>query len=260
MDSIEEDNDDDNNHSLPSFSRLSALNIFDCPKLSSMPVFPCLERLGLVTSNLSPLEQIISKGMIHMESQENPTITVADSTSSTSSTTSSFVPLSKLKSLTIGLKKGDRDRDRFLRSIAHLTAIEELEFRYSDEIDLFNNGNGMEWQGLKTLEISLCPNLTTIPEWICNFTSLQTLYIQHCPNLTSLPEGMPKSLSTLYIACCPKLLERCKREKGEDWPKIAHIPNLELHLSEDDLSEDDSGIKSHYKEQNFFFHPLYFCS
>lgn len=140
--------------------------------------------------------------------------------------------------MTIGLKKGDRDRDRFLRSIAHLTAIEDLEFRYSDEIDLFNNGNGMEWQGLKRLEITSCPNLTTIPEWICNFTSLQTLYIQHCPNLTSLPEGMPKSLSTLYIAYCPKLLERCKREKGEDWPKIAHIPNLEL-LSEDDSEQTD---------------------
>ncbi|XP_030965148.1 putative disease resistance protein RGA4 [Quercus lobata] len=238
MDSIEEDNDDDNNHSLPSFSRLSILNIRECPKLSSMPVFPCLERLGLVNSNLSPLEQTISKGMIHMASQENPTITVADSASSTSSTTSSFVPLSKLKSLTIGLKKADRDRDRFLRSIRHLTAIEELEFRYSDEIDLFNNGNGMEWQGLKRLQINSCPNLTTIPEWICNFTSLQSLRIQNCPNLTSLPEGMPKSLSTLFIWNCPKLLERCKREKGEDWPKIAHIPNLEL-LSEDDSEQTD---------------------
>ncbi|KAL4600971.1 hypothetical protein ACB092_11G238400 [Castanea dentata] len=251
MDSIEEDNDDDNNyvgkstikmstaenHSLPSFSRLSALNIIKCPKLSSMPVFPCIKRLGMVDCDWRPLEQTISKGMIHMESQENPTITGADSSSSTSSTTSSFVPLSKLKSLTIGLKKGDRDR--FLQSIRHLTAIDTLAFQYSDEVDLFNNGNGMEWQGLKIIEITDCPNLTTIPEWICNFTSLQSLYRQWCPNLASLPEGMPKSLSTLLILNCPKLLERCKREKGEDWPKIAHIPNLDIYLSEDYSEQTD---------------------
>ncbi|KAK4591996.1 hypothetical protein RGQ29_016463 [Quercus rubra] len=83
-DSIEEDEDAaDNygeistitakNHSLPSFSHLSSLNISDCPKLSSMPLFPHLQRLDLKNSNSRPLERTISMGMISTASQENPT-------------------------------------------------------------------------------------------------------------------------------------------------------------------------------------------
>jgi hypothetical protein len=34
------------------------------------------------------------------------------------------------------------------------------------------------------------------------------------------------SLRHLTIARCPRLEERCKEEIGEDWPKIAHIPNF----------------------------------
>jgi hypothetical protein len=42
----------------------------------------------------------------------------------------------------------------------------------------------------------------------------------------SLPDGVQSlsNLSSLIIENCPKLKKRCKKERGEDWPKIAHIP------------------------------------
>jgi hypothetical protein len=75
-----------------------------------------------------------------------------------------------------------------------------------------------------------CYFLTAIPEWIQNYTSLQEFEISGCRSLTSLPEGMRSltSLQRLKIDSCRNLLKRCEREVGEDWPKIAHIPNLEL--------------------------------
>jgi Leucine-rich repeat (LRR) protein len=81
---------------------------------------------------------------------------------------------------------------------------------------------------LQLLNIEKCPSLESLPEWIADLTSLQRLQIYKCDNLISLPEGMHclTSLHHLTIARCPRLEERCKKEIGEDWPKIAHIPNF----------------------------------
>ncbi|KAH9681532.1 putative disease resistance protein [Citrus sinensis] len=54
--------------------------------------------------------------------------------------------------------------------------------------------------------------------------SLEHLSVFSCPNFTSFPEaGFPSSLLSLEIQRCP-LLEKCKMRKGQEWPKIAHIP------------------------------------
>ncbi|KAK9282717.1 hypothetical protein L1049_010937 [Liquidambar formosana] len=78
---------------------------------------------------------------------------------------------------------------------------------------------------LTTLEISI-PNLKHLDKrGFQHLTSLQKLHIWHCPQLQSLPEeGLPASLYLLSIWNCPLLEQRCQREKGEEWPKIAHIP------------------------------------
>jgi Leucine-rich repeat (LRR) protein len=81
---------------------------------------------------------------------------------------------------------------------------------------------------LQWLEIWNCPSLVSLPEWIADLTSLQTLQIGNCYNLISLPEAMRRltSLSRLTICECLRLEERCEEGIGEDWPKIAHIPNF----------------------------------
>ena len=144
----------------------------------------------------------------------------------------------------------------------YLTALQRLEVKYSEVVDLSNDWDEMEWQGLRTLlslefyqlpklvslpmglqyvsslqklETSHCCNLIAILEWICKLISLQSHKFWDCPNLESLPEGLGAltSLQTLYIRGCPILLKRCKKQIGEDWHKISHIPNLEGDLEEE---------------------------
>ncbi|KAJ1389709.1 P-loop containing nucleoside triphosphate hydrolase [Sesbania bispinosa] len=89
---------------------------------------------------------------------------------------------------------------------------------------------------LRYMGLSECPSLTALPEWLPNLTSLETLLIGDCPNLT-LPQRMDRlqSLQNLKIYGCPQLVERCKRYTGLDWPKIAHIPNVDAQSNLDML-------------------------
>ena len=178
------------------------------------------------------------------------------------------------------------------QGIRYLTALQHLYVWKSEVVDLPNDWDEMEWQGLRSLlslefyklpklvslpmglqyvsslqnlDILFCCSLIAIPEWICKLISLQILAIWGCPNLESLPKGIgaltslqklrichcPKleslpegfgaltSLQTLYIRGCPILLKRCKKQIGEDWHKISHIPNLVGDLSR---QEEEPGM------------------
>ena len=61
-------------------------------------------------------------------------------------------------------------------------------------------------------------------KWLQHLTSLESLKISSCDSLESLPEGLPPSLSVLTIGSCPLLEASCRRNRGKEWPKIAHIP------------------------------------
>ena len=257
---------------LPSFPRLSTLEIWNCPMLTSMPMFPHLEEeLHLWNASSKPLQQTI---MMNMAAPQSP--------KSTATTSSSSIPFSKLKSIYLnsiadletlpepGLKNLTSLESLNIQScnrlhslspgIQHLTALQDLLLYNCLEFELANDEDGMHWQGLKclislkfshlpklvslplglqhattlqSLKISNCENLTDIPEWIHNCTSLQVFGIDGCSTLASLPEGMCSltSLRRLEIKNCPILLQRCEKDVGEDWAKIAHIPELELDHS-----------------------------
>ncbi|XVE51355.1 hypothetical protein DITRI_Ditri02bG0033700 [Diplodiscus trichospermus] len=72
-----------------------------------------------------------------------------------------------------------------------------------------------------------------------NLISLASLRISDCPKLTTLPkDGLSPSLLWLSIYQCPLLEEHCKRKKGLERFKIAHIPYVTIgHRSIHDLEE-----------------------
>ncbi|RVW96933.1 putative disease resistance RPP13-like protein 1 [Vitis vinifera] len=60
--------------------------------------------------------------------------------------------------------------------------------------------------------------------------SLEDLCISDCPKLQQfLPkEGLPATLGWLQIRDCPIIEKRCLKGRGEDWPRIAHIPDIDI--------------------------------
>ncbi|XP_059443221.1 putative disease resistance RPP13-like protein 1 [Corylus avellana] len=81
---------------------------------------------------------------------------------------------------------------------------------------------------LQTLKIGWCEKLMSFPDDGLP-PSLLHLRIICCEKFTSFPEdGLPATLQQLHIANCPLLKERCKKDQGRDWNKIAHIPCVKI--------------------------------
>ncbi|OVA05525.1 Leucine-rich repeat [Macleaya cordata] len=133
--------------------------------------------------------------------------------------------LTTLKSLSI---KECEELEFFPEDFEHLIAL--LRLRIGTLPKLASLPVGLQHvTTLEYLEVWDCSSFTTLPEWIRDFRSLHTLEILGCKNLKFLPEGLQQltALRNLKIKeCHPDLHRRCEKEKGDDWYKIAHIPNL----------------------------------
>ncbi|GFZ16346.1 hypothetical protein Acr_25g0007550 [Actinidia rufa] len=73
--------------------------------------------------------------------------------------------------------------------------------------------------------------LTSLPEWLGNLTLLRSLDISNGPKVSSLPASIQSltKLQKLYSSqYSPELARRCEKGKGEDWYKIAHVPEVSI--------------------------------
>ncbi|XP_045819836.1 putative disease resistance protein At3g14460 [Trifolium pratense] len=62
-----------------------------------------------------------------------------------------------------------------------------------------------------------------------HLNSLRFLCIRNCPSLESLPEEALQQLSSqLWINECPLIREKYKKEGGERWDTICHIPEVKI--------------------------------
>jgi len=141
----------------------------------------------------------------------------------------------KLKSLSEGVR--------------HLACLERLIICGCPELVVLPS-NMSQLTALRAVSISICSTLpdglqrvpslrslyiwscksTSLPDWLGDISTLEELSIEFCEELRSLPSSIQRltNLSHLIIRGCPHLEKRCKRETGEDWQYINHIPYLEL--------------------------------
>ncbi|KAF9664022.1 hypothetical protein SADUNF_Sadunf17G0112900 [Salix dunnii] len=180
---------------LNNLSSLKSLSIIDCDKLESFPE-------GV--QNLNSLELVSICGM--------PKIT-ALSILPPSLASLQIAKCEELTSLSEGLQ--------------YLTALKDLDLYGCVKINSLPESI-RHLNSLQSLTISSCPGVSCLPNQIRHLTSLSRMRIDGCSNLMSLPEGIRnlEMLRELVIKECPNLERRCKKEKGKNWPNIAHIRTI----------------------------------
>ncbi|XP_060967356.1 putative disease resistance protein RGA4 [Cannabis sativa] len=174
------------------FSGLSKLVVEDCPSLTSMPLFLCLEEL-LVLKNTSwkPLQQTMAL----------PATQIASSSSSLSS------PLSKLSELHImDMSNGDPNMWQSLHRLHSVTLDHVTDI--NDQLEGLR-----QVRSLQQLHIRHCDSLEEIPNWITNSDSLRTISIKLCPKLT-IPRERLSFITT------------SKKVEIEDCPRVSHIATM----------------------------------
>ncbi|KAK0578256.1 hypothetical protein LWI29_007584 [Acer saccharum] len=241
---------------------LTSLIIVKCPKLT-LPHLPSVEQLTVLECNEGVLGSISNlKNLISLEVSYNDELNYLPE--------GTLLNLTSLKTLNI---YGFRKLKCLPTVIGSLGFLEKQDIKWCDGLESFleHGKEGLKrlkylipfgcpelvalWDCMTASKLavlpdvllyvpalqfmSICgyPNLESLPHWLGDLTSLQTLTIMFCPKLRSLPASIQglTMLQNLYIEGCPELKKRSEKEKGEDWYKIAHIPNVK------GISPDEEG-------------------
>ncbi|PKI33809.1 hypothetical protein CRG98_045800 [Punica granatum] len=119
--------------------------------------------------------------------------------------------------------------------LRYLTALKSLTISLCPELELSTGESGYQEDmpegpayKLRELKFGWNRKVETLPWWIQHLTNLESLGIG-CRDLKAFPEWFPQltSLKRLEISDCgEELRRRCRRNIGEDWPKISHIPKI----------------------------------
>ncbi|KAJ7943920.1 Disease resistance protein [Quillaja saponaria] len=231
---------------------LTTLELKHCPNLTSLPdgmmrELTCLEVLEI--RGFNKLE-VLSNELIGLNALQILMIQNCDVLES--------FPEQAWRGL-ISLQKLDVSFCTRLKSLSegfqHLTSLQNLVIWNCPELVAFPNGvsqltslrslsvygpiGGENWpcvlpegfQYIPMLQILILERLhiLSLPDCLGDLISLQVLVIVECPKLISLPESIQRltNLQKLKIKGCHRELhQRCRRETGGDWHKIAHIPHV----------------------------------
>ncbi|KAF4359852.1 hypothetical protein G4B88_020373 [Cannabis sativa] len=181
---------DGNEFIIKSFPRLSNLQIVNCPNLTSMPLFPSIERVELMLEvSLKALEdtfQMIRRRNIHGIAAHNtqPNISLLKS-----------IRISSILNLT-----------SLLEGIGNLPSLESIYIINSPNLTSLLEGID-NLPSLESILIKDCSDLTSLLEGIDNLPSLESILIKNCSNLTSLLQGVDNlpSLQFVNLSNCPNL-------------------------------------------------------
>ncbi|XP_016652641.1 PREDICTED: putative disease resistance protein RGA1 [Prunus mume] len=226
-----------------SLTNIVNLGLYDCDRCQHLPPLDHLPFLkSLTLSELRNLEHISAKDKVKDFAGDEMMMMSAASPSTT------FFP--SLESLYLfecpNLKGWWRNEtaSASASSFPCLSTLEICDCPNLTSMPLYPNLHSLELENsswkvlpssfvpsskLKFLYITAVEDIEyVLEEGIGNLKSLQFLSILNCPKLASLPEGLRclASLKRLTIVDCPILKQRCQKETGEDWSKIAHIPDI----------------------------------
>ncbi|KAL2454129.1 putative disease resistance RPP13-like protein 1 [Abeliophyllum distichum] len=213
---------------LGSLESLETLKIIDCENLQLIP-YPSGQK-GL--SSLQSLEISNCKRLSNLPSEMLESCTSLQSLRVFScENLTSFPELSgmvwfnSLRELGIG----DFLNSNILEVIGLLKSVQILHLHgREDWVSLpyqLQNLTSLKVLWIKDFEIE------ELPDWLGNLSSLENLFLRNCEKLRHLPskEAMQRltKLRYLDIWSCPLLEEQCHRDNSE-WPKISHIPHVEI--------------------------------
>ncbi|KAG4123579.1 hypothetical protein ERO13_D11G334601v2 [Gossypium hirsutum] len=184
--------------------------------------------IGLKTLIIKDCKEVDLEGM-QWEPLKNLSCLVIDNIPKLVSLPIGIQHLVELKSLEIRNCSGLRS---LFPVFQHLTSLEEFSIRNCNELELSAAGMQIfqDYTSLRALWLETIPKCQRLPEWLQHLTNLQLLYLVDLPNLTSLPDEMRclTSLEELCIRQTPQLEERCRKDIGADWHKIAHIATVTI--------------------------------
>ncbi|KAJ4717939.1 Disease resistance protein [Melia azedarach] len=148
------------------------------------------------------------------------------------------------------LKLYESKHCKHLPCLGKLPSLEDLQILYMKSV----KGVGIEFLGIESDGRSLSSSVVFFPkltsmvfdgldeweEWDFEITEeeeimprLRYLKIRNCPKLKALPDQLLQEtavvLEELEIFECFNLQKRYKKDAGEDWAKISHVPNIKIH-------------------------------
>jgi hypothetical protein len=210
---------------------LRRLSLFNCDNLKNLPsegVFKALGRLHEITiarcRNLLSLGGLGAAGSVKLL-----TVVCCDKLEVSDSLGSLLVDDKSNDSIvdcSIELDKLKIDRQNLLlvEPLINLRSTKKLHICNDDGMTclpkswLLKNSASLD-----SIVIGVADSLVSLPPWLTELEHLQFLHIERASLIESIPE-MPTSLRKLTIlGCHPLLLERCLKDIGPDWPKIANI-------------------------------------
>ncbi|XP_052479951.1 putative disease resistance protein RGA3 isoform X2 [Gossypium raimondii] len=215
--------------SLP-LSKLKSFHVYNIEGLDTHTLDECLQHLtSLKRLTIRDCKEVDLEGM-QWEPLKNLSHLEIDNIPKLVSLPIGLQHLVQLKTLKIHNCNGLRS---LFPVFQHLTFLEEFEVEDCKELELSGAGIQIfqDHTSLRSLSLQNIPKCRHLPEWLQHLTNLQGLYLVNLPNLTSLPDEMRclTSLEYLHIREIPQLEERCRKDIGADWKKIAHIPNIGLY-------------------------------
>ncbi|GLT60210.1 hypothetical protein SLA2020_329870 [Shorea laevis] len=211
----------------PNNFNLVELRIINCRKLNSIPVINGLSSLKQLTIwNCKELTNIVDRAFEKMP-LEKVSIQHCPKLESLGAT---CLPLG-LKELKIGHFSEEVEESLDFSFIHHIHAsLEKLGLTKWKKLTQLHQIQHLT--ALRELEIQGFSKLDALPEWLGNLSSLESLSIEDCEILKCLPSAEAirrlTKLKMLKITNCPRLKESCAKETSAEWPKISHIPYIDL--------------------------------